>query len=451
MATRSRHTDGYTIIEALIGITILTMVTLALFAVMTANLTTLFQSRARGIALAIAQEKIENLKNLPYDSLATQTGTIYPAGAIADNETIVRNGLTFKVHTDIRYVDNTYDGNAAGTIQGKPADLYSYDYKKVTIQISTPTGSAQLAELSSDIAAKAAETAGNTGVLLIKAINAAGNPVEGAMVQITNTNPNPDVAITTTTDIQGQVIIPKLPPDTNPGYHVTVSKAGYSSDQTYTIDAQHPTPSNPDFAMLAQQITTKTFAIDQLANLSLNITDQAGNPIASQSVSIHGQKLTNNTPAAYKISQTANTDTQGLVQFNLIDWDSYSISIPGYTILSTSPLAPITVAPNALVTASVIAATSPTLFPIITSVTPVNSTPSASVPIDITGSNFNGSSTLLLRRTGDPDRSAISVAYTSPDTLSGTFDLSTANGSYDLLITTSGRTTTQKNAVVVSP
>ncbi|MCC7543322.1 carboxypeptidase regulatory-like domain-containing protein [bacterium] len=451
MATRARHSAGYTIIEALIGITILTMVTLALFAVMTANLTTLFQSRARGIALAIAQEKLENLKNLPYDSLATQSGTIYPAGTIPDNETIIRNGLTFKVHTDIRYVDNSYDGNVTGTVQGKPTDLYSYDYKKVTIQVSTPTGSAQLAELSSDIAAKAAETAGNTGVLLIKAINASGNPVEGATVQITNTNPNPDVAITTTTDIQGQVIIPKLPPDTNPGYHVTVSKAGYSSDQTFAIDAQHPTPANPDFAMLAQQITTKTFTIDQLANLSLNIIDQAGNPLISQSVSTHGQKITNNTPVVYKISQTISTDSQGVVQFNLIDWDSYTLSIPGYTILSTSPLAPITVAPNTLVTASVIAATSPTLFPIITSVTPANSAPSANVTIDVTGSNFNDSSTIILRKSGEPDRSATSVTYTGPDTLSGIFDLSSANGSYDLLITTSGRTTTQKNAVVVSP
>lgn len=444
-----RKRNGFTIIESLIGITILTMVSIALFAVMASNLTNLFQSKARGIALAIAQEKIENLKNLPYDSLSTQAGTIYPPGNVLDDETITRNNLNFKIHTDIRYIDNEYDGNAAGTVGGKPVDLYSYDYKKITITISDPKGSTQLAELSSDVAAKAAETAGNTGVLLVKVINAAGSPVENATVQITNQNPNPDVNITTTTDIQGQVIIPKLPPDATPGYHVVVTKAGFNSDQTYTVDASHPSPSNPDFAMLAQQITTKTFAVDQLTNLSLTLTNQTGAPITNQSVTIQGQKTTNSTPTVYKISLTNITNEQGQVQFNLIEWDSYTVTISGHTVLSSSPFMPITVAPNSLISASLTAAVSPTLYPTISSVTPNTSSATSGVTIDLTGSNLSGSSTMILRKPGEPDRIASAITLTGPDNISGTFDLSTASGIYSLVLTTGGLSTTQVNVITV--
>lgn len=455
MVTSYRHRSlppsGFTILETIIGTTILTVVTLALFAVMSANLTSLFQGKARGIALAIAQEKMEDLKNLPYDSLSTKSGTIYPAGTIPDSETITRNGLKFNILIDIRYIDNPYDGDAAGTVQGKPADLYSYDYKKVTVQILNPSGTTQLAKLSTDIAAKAAETAGNTGVLLIKVINAAGSPVENASVQITNTNPNPDVSISTTTDIQGQVIIPKLPPDSSPGYHVVVSKAGFNSEQTYAIDAQHPTPVNPDFAMLAQQITTKTFAIDQLGNLSLNVVDPSGNPLVNQSVTIHGQRQTNNSPVVYKVNSTSSTDAYGQAQFNLIDWDSYSISITGYTILSTSPLSPITVSPNSLLSATVVASTTPTLYPVISTITPTGLTPGPGTNVDITGANISASTSVILRKDGEADRIPTNIIFTSPDSLNTTFDLTTANGSYDLIITTSGRSTIQSKAITVSP
>ena len=442
---------GFTIIESLIGITILTMVSIALFSVMASNLSNLFQSKARGIALAIAQEKIEDLKNLPYDSLSTQGGNIYPPGSILDNEDMTRNGLKFRIHTDIRYIDNDYDGNASGTVSGKPVDLYSYDYKKVTITITDPKGTTQLAQLSSDIAAKAAETAGNTGVLLVKVIDAAGIAVEGATVQITNQNPNPDVNITTTTDVQGQVIIPKLPPDSTPGYHVVITKAGFNSDQTYTIDAGHPTPANPDFAMLAQQITTKTFSIDQLTNLSLTITNQTGTPLSNQAVTIQGQKLTNNTPASYKVTQTNTTNNVGLVQFNLIEWDSYSVSIPGYTILSSYPFTPITAAPNGLISATLIPAPSPTQYPIITSVTPTTSTASNSVTIDIAGNNFSSASSIILRKAGETDRVASAITLNGQDSLSGTFDLTTASGAYTLIVTTTGLSTSQPNAMTVGP
>jgi len=452
MAMHTRRKPGFTIIETIFSMAILTFLILALFSIMTSNLAALFNTKSRSVALNIAQEKIEDLKNMPYDSLATVSGTIYPAGAVLDQETLVRNNLRLKVTTDIRYVDNTYDGNATGTVPNKPVDLYSYDYKKITVRIYTANGSQKLAELSSDIAAKAAETAGNTGVLIVRVINAAGAPVENATVQIINTNPNPDVNITTTTDVQGQVAIPKLPPDLLPGYHVVITKSGYSNEQTFAQDVAHPVPTNPDFGLLAQQTTIKTFAIDQLTNLTLSIKTPTGTAIANQAVTINGQKTSNTTPAVYISQQTGTTDSNGAVAFNLIDWDSYDISLSGYKILSSSPFQPVTVAPNSFATAFIVAAPTPTSYPVIEQLNPLSSQAVPGVTLDISGSNFTAGSTIILRKAGQSDRVVTGIAYAAPDSLSGTVDLSgAAQGSWSLVVTTGGLTTTQPDALTVVP
>ncbi len=446
-STQRRHPTGFTLIESLIGMVIMTILLVALFTIITTNLAHLFQSKARSIALQVAQEKLENLKNMPYDALATKAGTIYPPGNIDDNETLTRNNLRFKIHTDIRYVDNPYDGLSSG---GSSIDLYPYDYKKATIQIYTANGAQKLAEISTDIAAKAAETTGNTGVLIIRVINAAGNPVEGATVQVINLNPNPDVSIQTQTDVQGQVIIPKMPPDNSNGYHVVISKGGYSSEQTYPASQTNPSPTNPDFGLIAQQTTIKTFTIDSLANLSLTIKDQNGNPITNRSLTVRGTKTIFSTPLTYKYSQNITTDGSGVAQLNLIEWDSYDLAISGYTILSSSPLRPIAVAPNSFTNATLYVATSPTSYPIISSVSP-DTTPTGSTIIDIVGSNLQAGSSFYLKQSGQSNRIATGITYTTPGTLSGTIDLSGATGNWDLVVTTGGRSTTQEKAVEISP
>lgn len=448
--SKSQQPRGFTLIESLFGMVILTILLVALFTIISTNLAHLYQSKARSIALQIAQEKLENLKNLPYDSLATQTGTIYPAGTISDNEIILRNNLRFRIHTDIRYVDNDYDGNSAGG-GGKPADLYPYDYKKTTIQVFAGTGQLKLAELSSDVAAKAAETSGNTGVLIIRVINAAGTPVEGATVKITNTKQSPNVSIESQTDVQGQLVIPKLPPDSQSGYHVVITKGSYSSEQTYPSSAGQPTPTSPDFGLITQQTTLKTFAIDNLANLKLTVKNQLGNPLINQAVTVRGTKTTFLTPLTYKYQQTVSTNAAGELELNLIEWDSYEVTMSGYTILSSSPQQPIAVAPNSFVNAVIYAATTPTSYPIIDNVNPASSTQISGVEFDISGSNLNTGSTFLLRQAGQTDRPASGISFAN-NTLSGTLNLSgAATGSWDLIVTTAGRSTTQEKAVSVQP
>jgi|GEM_PF-5531635 len=57
-------------------------------------------------AETLADQKIETLEKLPYGSLATKKGSIYPQGSITDSETVKSGGYTFNVHTSITYGDN---------------------------------------------------------------------------------------------------------------------------------------------------------------------------------------------------------------------------------------------------------------------------------------------------------------------------------------------------------
>lgn len=441
MLTPRAGRSGFSLLETIISITILSFLLLAVFSLIVSNLATLFTSKARATGIALAQEKIEDLKNLSYDSLATQTGTVYPPGTIRDDESVTRNNIRFRIHTDIRYVDNDYDGNAQGTVVGKPVDIYPYDYKKITVQVYAADTNRKYAELSSEVAAKAAETAGNTGVLIVKVIDASGQPVDQAAVTITNPTVAPAVNIQTTTDILGQVIIPKLAPDAGKDYHIVVTKAGFSTDQTYPTNGTTPTPTNPDFAMAAQQTVSKTFAIDQLTNLSVALVDTSGQPVANRVVTIHGQKTINSTPQTYKYSANQTSDSGGQVNFNLIEWDSFSISVTGMSVLSSSPYQPVTASPNSSASARLVVAPTPTSFPVITSITPDSASP-ANVSLDITGSNLSALSTVVFKQAGQADRPVTGISY-STNTLSGTISLSGATGSWDVIVTTAGKSTTQ--------
>ena len=122
--------------------------------------------------------------------------------------------------------------------------------------------------LVSDYAPPGLETTVGGGTLQISVVNAVGAPVAGATVVITNASTTPTVNLTTFSDATGTVYLPGAATSTQ--YAVTVSKAGYSTAQTYarTITNQNPTPGY--LTVVQNTTTTATFAIDQLGTLTLS-------------------------------------------------------------------------------------------------------------------------------------------------------------------------------------
>ena len=439
-------------VEMVVSAAVLGIVVVAVINLFVSNLQTVTFGKARAMGLAVANQQLEYLRDLPYDSLATQTGTIYPPGNIPDTQTIVSANYRFIVKTKIVYVDDPYDGNAAGTIAGKPQDLYPYDYKRVEITVLLANNNSQVAKLTTDVAAKAAETASNTGILSIKVINSSGQPVPNATVHIVNIVPNPDVDITTTTDNTGSVVIPGLPPDSNKNYQVTASLTGYSTDYTSADPVGSQTPVNPNANILVQQITNVTLSIDAISTMNLHVVDTDGNTLANQNITITSSKKTLTNPDAYKYKQALTTDASGNITITNLEWGSYTLSVPSGTYIVTSaPYNPLTVTAGNN-SSAIITLTNSSSYPTISSATPA-SDQTGTNPADntITGTNLSGA-TIKLSKSGSPDITPTGSTTTTSTSVFANFDLTGAvTGPWDIVITKSGKTIVQTGAYNVTP
>lgn len=446
----AKQEQGFTLIEVVISIVVLSIAVTAISTLFVSNVATVSLGKARSLGLAVATQQMEYLRDLPYDSLATKNGAIYPPGNILDDQNITSGGYRFRVHTVIDYIDDPYDGNAQGTIAGKPTDLYSYDYKIAEISVYLRNNNKQVATITSYIGAKAAETATNTGILSVKVIDASGNPVPNATVHITNPSPSPAVDTTITTDNNGLVEIPKLPPDSNKNYQITASLSGYSTDLTKPDPVGAQTPVNSNVNILVQQITSVTLSIDRVSALNLHVVDTNGNPMNNFAVTTTSSKKYYTNPDVFKYSQATSTDSSGNIALTNMEWDSYNFSLPaGYYLVTSSPFSPIALNPNSSLSVTLTVSASSS-YPRITSITPTTGTigtnPSA---LSVTGVNLSGSSALL-RMSGQSDINFTGVT-TSSTSISGNVNLtSAAAGNWDIVVTAGGHTITQPGGFNVS-
>jgi len=426
---------GFTIVESLINIIIIAMVGVAILSAVVGGFRFTQLSKERSLALAIANERMEELRNLPYDDLATQFGTIFPPGNILDQETVIRENVTFAVNIRIDYVDDPYDGDALGTVQGKPQDLAPYDYKKVEITVTRLNRPNPAARLVSNVGASAAETASNTGILLVTVLDAAGEPVPQATVTIENPSAVPPVNITTSTDNNGRVMIPSLPPDNQNRYHIEVTKTGYSSDYTSPITVPNPNPVQPDVNIFVQQITTQTLVIDLVSTMTVTVVDGSGSSLPGLNLTTTSEKLTYVSPDVPKYQSTNATDGQGQVSLASMEWGSYlfSLSAP-YFICSTMPFpnAPLDPGSGLAVT---VRATSSGTAPTIVNVLPNSGPATGPLTLAVTGSSFAFGAAAILTRLGQSDIVGSPVTVNNATELDATFDLTgAATGTWNLII-----------------
>ncbi len=449
-----RSQGGFTLIETILGLTVMVIMITAVSQLFVDNLRVLTLSKARNIGISLANEQMEYLRDLPYDSVKTQLGGIYPPGLIPDSQTMVRGGYTFTLATKIVYIDDPYDGNSSGTIVGKPVDINPADYKRVQVSVYLKSSGQLVAKLASDMAAKAAETASNTGVISVKVIDASGNPVTNANVHIYNATPNPDVDIQTTTDNQGLVVIPNLPLDSSNRYQITASLAGYSTDQTIPDPSGSQTAVELNVNVLLQQVTAVTMTIDRTSTLNVHVVNTSGAAIPSLPVTITGAKQIKLNPTVNKYSSTTSTDASGNIALPGLEWDSYTYTLPnGYYLVSTQPYAPTVLSPNTSQTVNLVVSNSSN-FPTITTATPIKATTGTNpVSIVLTGTNLTSGSTVKLKKAGDPDITATGVVSSGSNTkLTLSVNLTGADtGSWDIVVTTGAGTVTQTGGFSVTP
>jgi hypothetical protein len=340
----NKKTRGFTLVEALISIALMGMF-ISLFQGYTTILTAIRTVRSKLTQASVANEKIEIIHNIAYDNIGLLAGV--PPGIISPTEYITRQGNTYKVDTVIRNVDDPFDG----TIDGIPDDPSPIDYKIAEIAVTCTTCSGNpVVSLTGRISPTGLEAATTNGLLIVRAIDSAGNPLANATVRIVNSAVTPAIDITDVTGTNGELRQVGVPPSVN-NYQITVSKTGYSSEQTRPIGAAgNPNPVKPHSTITASNATQTSFAIDRTSTLNISTVNSACGAIASFPLTLTGAKIIGTSPTVYKYNESLTTASgTGLLSIAPIEWDSYSVTEAStvYTIAGTIPMAPFLLSPNA--------------------------------------------------------------------------------------------------------
>jgi type II secretory pathway pseudopilin PulG len=252
---------GMTLIDVIVGTALMLIVFLALFGLLRTSLKVSTFIKTQSTAIAIANNQIEYIRSLPYTSVGTVGGI--PSGSIPQNSTTTEDGASYGVRTFVDYYDDPADGTGVNDTNG-----ITTDYKRIKVTVTYGSGAtARQVVLNSVYAPLGIETTVGGGTLQIIVVNAAGSPVPGATVQITNASTTPTVNLNTFSNSAGVVYLPGATASSQ--YVITVSKAGYSTAQTYARDLNNQNPT-PGYLTVSQNLTTSsTFAIDVLGLLTL--------------------------------------------------------------------------------------------------------------------------------------------------------------------------------------
>ncbi len=337
---KSDKAYGFTIIEVIIGIAIFSILLLGVMSSYSALSNSVRSGREKVVIASMAANNLEVVRNMPYSQVGTINGN--PNGTLPDCVNSCANartqtieGKTYKIYYEITNVHDLADpiaGNAT--------------YKQVKLFVkNTATGFATT--FLTTVAPKNLLANANSGAIAIQVINASGEPVPGATISIQNIAIVPNIILNRTSDSTGLWTEVGLPASVN-GYHIVVTKSGYSSDMTYPITAQNPNPTKPDATVVNAQVTQISFNIDLTSTLVVKTLDQTCQNVNGVNVNVRGTKQIGTNPIVYKYSQNF-TSANGLININPLEGDIYTPTLltgQSYMVYGTSPIQQISVLPG---------------------------------------------------------------------------------------------------------
>lgn len=320
----------------------------AIFTLTTSSFRLVSYARARVAARHLAQERIELIRNLPYDEVGTVGGI--PAGYLFQSESVLSNGLSYNVATSIVYIDNPFDDTA-------PNDLLPTDFKRVRVDVSWEGLAASKNNpvvLVTDVAPSGIETTEGGGTLSIHVFDANADPVAQADVHIIATDVDPTIDIQQQTNDNGFLILPGAPACVT-CYFVEVTKDGYSTNRTYSI-SEITTPNKPYASVIAGDVTEIPFSIDKLSTINISTLSDRDNgftPLPTITFDVRGETKIIGTDInglpVYKFDKEFTTDAGGKITITDVEWDNFTIYVPtgtSYDISGTNPLSPYTLLPD---------------------------------------------------------------------------------------------------------
>lgn len=310
-----KNKSGVTAMEAIIGVALVSMVVMSLYSALGGTISNVNEAKVRLGGVAIANEKMEVIRNLSYDQIGTVGGVV--SGPLYQEETVEKNGRVYQVETEIRYIDDDFDGFF-------PDDLVNTDYKKAQVSVTLPDNS-ETVELFSIFVPNGIETNEGGGTLSVNVLNSGSDPVAGATVELVDLDNDPDIDNVSYADASGNLILPGVP---SQNYRITVSKSGYETSRTYPNPPEGSfTPIINDLNLIEGNLNTKNFIIDEAGDLTLeavNLADETG--ISGVDFDLIGGKQIGFDPDTYILESTETTDSNGEVILNNASPGEYQIT-----------------------------------------------------------------------------------------------------------------------------
>ena len=378
---------GATLIEVILGVGLVFMLFGGLFLFYQSVVDVLSNTDLRAEGTAILGKEMEIIRNLSFDQVGTQGGI--PSGVLSQLKVATTTtDRVFAIRTTVRNIDDPFDG----ILGGNPNDTAPADYKLVELEADCTTCPNFIPLiLTARIAPKNLESSASSGSLFVNVINAAGAPVAGATVHVINTSTTPAIDLTDTTNQNGVLQLVGVPTSTQ-GYQITVTKAGYSTDQTYSVGAPaNPNPTIGHLSVLAQTLTPVTFQIDVLTPFVVEAKNAFCVGIEGQPFAMVGSKLIGTDPDVIKFSTSSQTGADGTKAYAGIEWGSHTFSYSGgYDLLGTLPLTPAYIAPAANAVFSFILAAADPNSLLITVKDGASGTPIPGATVELTKTGFSG-------------------------------------------------------------
>jgi len=394
--SKIKNQKSFTLIDVLVGTFLILIVFLGIFGAYQLGIKVVGQSRNKITATAIANQKIEEIRNLSYEKIGVMGG--FPEGVLQASSTAVFNNIEYKIETRVDYVVDSADGIAA------PDDDCPNDYKKAEVKVSWSGRFKGEVVFTADIAPKnlAQECAETGGILSVSVFDAYGVMVTSPLIEVKD--PTTNQALKTATPIDGKHYF-SLALGT---YKVVISKTNYSSGQTYGSGEIYNgktiiTPEKPHPIVLEGQLTENSFSIDKLSSMTVETRGSkgAGYPVVHNvTFALTGAKkigLDANENPIYKYSQAHITNGPGQVEISNLEWDlcSFSVLTPGLDLVGIeSPpeietTQPVGLAPNTSLSVRLIVKAENSLLVTVQDITTGEPIFSASVRLSNTGLGYD--------------------------------------------------------------
>lgn len=331
-----KNLNGFTFIDVLVGTVLMLIVFLGIFGAYQLGLKVVGQSKNKITATAIANEWLEKIRNLPYESIGTKGASLpFAVGILDSATTTIRNNVEYKIEIQVKFIIDEADGIGA-------EDSCNWDYKRVEVKVSWSGRFAGEVKLITDISPKDKIQEIQTcqtqpgGILSVLVFDAYGVMVNSPLIEVFNTQTGQRIDYATPSDGKHDF------PLATSTYKVIVSKDGYSKEETFGSDDNYQgktiiTPEKPHPIVLLTQITPISFSIDRVSSFSIDtlspwgtanfsdsfldeskISEKSNLIIADEKVEL-ATSTDGYLPSGYLISTTTSPT-------NLIKWDRFSFS-----------------------------------------------------------------------------------------------------------------------------